>query len=193
MYIETLLSGQYAIFLLDTGYAGPPVLSSSYLSLNHEFLSFSSVEQHLYDIKQRLEENIDLDDQHKAVRRLLSRGNCVSYTSGCTMKLMSIGTTIEQQADMIMCDMLQMKNTSGTYVAPKMNTKSKADVFVTNPLPQSVHILTCDFLIHAAPCIISFSQGFMKINLSIGEISYLLPMFYVVPLKMSGGAFVTDI
>ena len=193
VYIETILSGKYSIFMLDTGYAGPPVLSSSYLALNNELVSFQTIEHHIFDVKRRLQRHVSLEDQHNAVNSLLKRGDCVSYTSGCTMKLMSIGATVEQQADMLMCDMLKMKTTSGTFVDSKTTRTSKADVFVTNPLPQSVHILTCDFLIHSAPCIISLSQSYMQINMSLSEISLHLPMYNIIPFRMSGGAFVTPI
>lgn len=193
LYVDTFLAGQNAIFMLDTGYAGPPVLSSSYLALNANILPDMSFENKVMNIKRRLSEGVSEDEQFRAINRLLSNDECVAYTSGCTMKLMSIGATMEQQADMLMCNMLKLRNTNGFYVAPKWKKKSNADVFVTHSLPNSVHILTCDFLMHSTPCIISFQNLTLKMNMSISETSMAISFFTRLPFEMSGGAFVVPI
>ena len=43
------------------------------------------------------------------------------------------------------------------------------DVFVTNPLPGSPHIITMDFLMHRAPCIISLSTRRLRCKISQTE------------------------
>ena len=193
LYVDSFFAGQNAIFMLDTGYAGPPVLSSSYLALNTYMLPEMSFQNKILNIKRRLSQGISEDEQFRAINKLLSNDECVAYTSGCTMKLMSIGATMEQQADMLMCNMLKLRNTNGFYIAPKWKKKSNADVFVTNPLPNSVHILTCDFLMHSTPCMISFQNQTLRMNMSLSETSMAISFFTRLPFEMSGGAFVVPI
>lgn len=193
LYVDSFLAGKNAIFMLDTGYAGPPVLSSSYLALDTSIIPDVTFESKVLSIKRRLSQGVSEDEQFRAINRLLSNDECVAYTSGCTMKLMSIGATMEQQADMLMCNMLRLRDTNGFYIAPKWKKKSNADVFVTHALPNSVHILTCDFLMHSTPCIISFQNQTLRMNMSLSEISMTVSFFTRLPFEMSGGAFVVPI
>lgn len=110
-------------FMVDTAYAGPPVVSTSYLADPSSFAAEPAARE-------------------RAVERLISSGACRSFTSGCTMRLMGIGETTETRSDMLLCP----------TILP--GDPWPADVLVTNPLAGSRHILTMDYLLHRAPCII---------------------------------------
>ena len=65
----------------------------------------------------------------------------------------------------------------------------EADVFVTNPLPHTVHILTCDYLMHRAPVLLEMRAE----RLTFRAPAVLSSGFEMHPFQMSGGAFVVSI
>lgn len=69
------------------------------------------------------------------------------------MRLMGIGETNEAQSDMLLCPCLTICGT------PQTVDRLDADVFVTNPLPESVHILTSDYMLHRSPCVLEPARG----------------------------------
>lgn len=187
LIMDSMIGSRSFLFLLDTGYAGPPVLSRSYLSINDPI--HMKLKQRYNTILNRMR-NVTDEDEHKGINSYLQDGKCFPFTSGCTMKLMSIGTTQEQQADMLMCPMIKIKNISGGLNAPKMSTLAHADVFVTNSLKHSVHILTCDFLLHHSPCVISIGHETLKMNMNAFEYITISQSFIMYPAVFSGGSFV---
>ena len=104
LIMDSMIGSRSFLFLLDTGYAGPPVLSRSYLSINDPI--HMKLKQRYNTILNRMK-NVTDEDEHKGINSYLQDGKCFPFTSGCTMKLMSIGTTQEQQADMLMCPVIK--------------------------------------------------------------------------------------
>ena len=204
LLLECKVSGDECLFMIDTGYAGPPVLSASYLAVDDPV--HLSLEKRYLQITDNLKPGkIASDRQHDAIDKLISSSRCLSYTSGCTMRLMGIGSTQEQQADMLMCDMLQIRTTDGNYAEAKRDsTDAHADVFVTNPLPSSVHILTSDFLLHLSPCLLEMNasknssdrppatstEGRLRLNMNVDEELVLQSRMYMHKIELSGGSFV---
>jgi hypothetical protein len=189
LLLETNLEKQDTLFLIDTGYAGPPVISSSYLAI--EDSSGLPLNERYARITRRLAKGVDSNARHRAIDSFLRRRGCVAYTSGCTMRLMGIGDVQEQQADMLLCGPLRIRSIDGTMAAPM--TRVDANVFVTNPLPTSVHILTCDYLVHASPTLIDIGNGVLKLSLSQTEAVAQRATMSMHPIDMSGGAFVVPI
>lgn len=185
LLLSSKLNGAHHLFMIDTGYAGPPVLSTSYLFTKKAY--FGGVEKRYYDAMQQMETHVSIDDHTRTVNTFISRSKCVSYTSGCTMKLMSIGDLREQQAFMFMCDALQFKTVHGIY-----RTMRKSDVLVTHTLPGSVHILTCDYLVQLSPCMLCMKKEELCLQMDIAEFVREKMSFYHFPFKQNGGAFVVD-
>jgi len=190
LVLKTKLSDDHVLFMLDTGYAGPPVLSKSYISVQKN--NTTNIVEEYKDVMHKME-SVTKDEEHRAVNDYIINNGCLPYTSGCTMKLMGIGSVEEKQADMLMCPMLQMQTNLGIYTSPKKLTKTHADVFVTNSLKASLHILTCDFLLHNSPCLISHEN--QTLNLSMNLTQYVLQKqnFHMFDAKFSGGSFVMTI
>jgi hypothetical protein len=172
-----------ALYMIDTAYAGAPVLSTSYLSVQRRCgAGLSAVGARYAACVAALRSEVGEDARHAAVRRLLEEGRCRAYTSGCTMRLMGIGATSEAQADMLLCPGLRFRGGSRREAVD-------ADIFVTNPLPGSVHILTTDYLLHRAPCVIR--PGAAKLHLRVPPVwqSVMRPSFAFFPAVLVGGAF----
>tara|TARA_A100001015_G_scaffold187773_1_gene209150 strand:+ start:1693 stop:2850 length:1158 start_codon:yes stop_codon:yes gene_type:complete len=191
--MEAKLNKKYqTLFMLDTGYAGPPVLSSAYLSV-HSSCTYGSVSERYKNSLKKLKSGIKEDDRHAAINKLLNDGKCQAFTSGCTMKLVGIGSIVEQQADMLLCPMISFKNMFGWHVTTKNSQKVDADVLVTNSLPTSVNILTCDYLMHSTPVMIDMRHESLHLNMSNIKTISNISSFNMIPLKMMGGAFVIPI
>lgn len=171
------------LFMIDTAYAGAPVLSTSYLAVQHRCAGGSSVAARYRECVALLKSEVDEDARHAAVRALLARGQCRAYTSGCTMRLMGIGATSEAQADMLLCPELRW---SGGGPAAM---RDAGDVLVTHPLRGSVHILTTDYLLHRAPCVIQPRAGALHLRAR----GSLRRGFEVHRARLVGGAFVVDL
>lgn len=187
LIMDTMIGSRSFLFLLDTGYAGPPVLSRSYLSIQDPV--HLSLKDRYNKIIESLHNVTDIDE-HEGINSYINNGQCFPYTSGCTMKLMGIGSVQEQQADMLMCPMLRIKNSRGGFQSPKSMTNTHADVFVTNKLKHSIHILTCDFLLHHSPCLISISTQTLSLNLNISDYMKNYMLYKWIPASFSGGSFV---
>lgn len=153
LVLDARLGDARTLFHLDTGYAGPPVLSTSYLAVQRREPETLSVRDRYARSARLLAAPASDDARERAVGTLLRSGLCRSFTSGCTMRLMGIGVTAEMQADMLLCPALALSD--GAPAAGEVN----ADVFVTNPLRGSIHILTCDFLLHRAPAVLCPAAG----------------------------------
>lgn len=195
LLVETRLCQRPAVFLVDTGYAGPPVLSASYLVTGDAGRRDDSFGARYAATVRRLEEGRGASEieQHRAVARFLREQTaCKAFTSGCTMRLMSIGATQEQQADMMLCPLLEMKMPDGAYRAPRGGGVA-AEVFVTNPLPTSVHILTCDYLVHISPVLLDVRRGRLCAHLdAVHAMAHRLKAV-MYPMELSGGAFLVPV
>lgn len=190
LVLKTKLSNDNVLFMLDTGYAGPPVLSRSYIAIKNR--NTKSIVEEYKDVMNKME-SVSEDEEHRAVNDYIVNNGCLPYTSGCTMKLMGIGSVEEKQADMLMCPMLQIQTNLGVYTSPKKSTKTHADVFVTNSLKASLHILTCDFLLHNSPCLISHENQTLNLSMSLPQYILHKQSFHMFSAKFSGGSFVMTI
>lgn len=199
LVLDGRLAGRDALFQLDTGYAGPPVLSTTYLSLNEDARARISAQPNVVARYKDTLSNIQAvpgeAERARAVDAFLRHSGCDAYTSGCTMRLMGIGSIVEQQADMLLCDALRFANVDGRFVAPKSGggREGRGDVLVTNPLPSSVHILTCDYLLHMAPCCLSMRDATLELNMSQARHFAVASSFRTAPLVVVGGAPVIDV
>ena len=191
--LEAKLNNKYdTLFMLDTGYAGPPVLSATYLSIQDKCRRGTILQRYRSSLKY-IKGGVSDDERHRAIDLLLQDGQCQAFTSGCTMKLVGIGSIVEQQADMLLCPMVSFKNCFGIFVNSKNSNKVNADVLVTNPLPSNVNILTCDYLTHSLPTMIDMYNKNLCLNMSNIQTMAIENTFSKVPIKLVGGAFVVPI
>ena len=196
LIVEAELGGHVVFFQVDTGYAGPPVLSTSYLAVHGDqlFSDAGMTTQKRYQATlQALRHRVGDRERSNALDKFLKASHCRAFTSGCTMRLMGISTTVEQQADMMLCAPLAFRTPFGVMRAlAKPSSQANAEVFVTNPLHGSCHILTCDFLLQAAPVLIRMTGG-IELNLSAARIAIVARMSETIPLRLIGGAPVVSI
>lgn len=170
-----------SLFMVDTAYAGAPVISTSYLSVSPRVRG--SVAERYVTSMEMLKQPQSNDDRHLALRGLLGEGRCRSYTSGCTQRLMGIGVTNESQSDMLLCPSI-------VWDHKRLGSTVDADVFMTHPLKGGIHILTSDYLLHRAPCLLM--PRFGRIQFHAHEAIHARG-FEFHPAEMVGGAFVVPL
>jgi len=192
LVLEAKLNGERTLFMLDSGYAGSLVISTSYMAVQHKCRRGDALTRYRKSLK-LLRAGVSDDERHDVVDRLVRHRKCQSYTSGCTMTLAGIASTVQQQADMLLCHPVEFKTRWGWYATPTSHSKPRADVLVTNALPTSVNILTCDYLIHSSPALIKMKSQTLELFLSPLVVSLCASSFTFVDSKMLGGAFVIPI
>jgi hypothetical protein len=178
--------GESTLFLIDTAYAGAPVMSLNYLSGKRGL----PVSSEVGSVQDRYKRTVTFlrskeIDTSRAVHDILYSKTCRAFQSGCTMRLMGIGETAENQADLLLCPPLL----SGISSVPV----PKADIFVTNPLAGSIHILTMDYLLHRSPAILMPNKG--KLELAVPFVDRMAKSHsfeFFTPTNV-GGSFVVPI
>lgn len=150
--VTATIGGLQTLFMIDTAYGGAPVVSTSFLSVQ-ETCGVGDVKSRARRCLDKMRTTVtDGDRSNAIVQRLLRKTNCRSFTSGCTMRLMGIGETSENQADMLLCPSIRIDGEED--VDPV-----QADILVSNPLRGTPHILTMDYLLHRSPCSLYMRRG----------------------------------
>jgi hypothetical protein len=187
------MAGDECYFLIDTGYAGPPVLNLKYV-LSSKGVSSSASMTHDAAVQRMKRMKYRQSDEYRELYQFMKRNKCVDYTSGCTMRLLGIGSNAEKQSDLLMCSGLEFECTSGGFVSPrKKRGTTDAEVLVTHQLGDSVHILTIDYLTHVSPLILSLKHMHMRMCMSAFELLSQRHRFRRVTTRLSGGSFVCRI
>lgn len=177
LIVNASVGGLKTLFMIDTAYGGAPVLSTSFLSVQDR-CSVGDVYSRTKRCLHELRTTVTDDERSLAIaQRLVQRTHCRAFTSGCTMRLMGIGETAENQSDMLLCPSIRIDGQRD--VDPV-----EADIFVSNPLRGTPHILTMDYLLHRAPCSIYMRHG------SLVFYDAHAVGFVNVPTSMMGGSFV---
>jgi hypothetical protein len=207
--VHAKVAGHRCAMQLDTGYAGSPVLSVSYLTLLHSGRALDDVHAEFHRAgRSRPPRNVD---HRTAVRALVVR-ECRTFTSGCTMRLAGIGAVVEQQADLLLCSAIQAEAARGTgddatrderdderddatrdergrrWTAPRAMSGPRADVVVTQTLPHNPHILTSDYMFHVGGVVISPSDGAVHLGPDAVRAALKDTSFKLSPMKLAGGA-----
>lgn len=185
LVLDASLAGRRALFMLDTAYAGAPVVSETYAAVQGK-CSWGDVQSRFRKCMRLATRTVDQDARNVSVdRELLQNFRCRAFTSGCTMRLMGIGETVENQADMLLCPSI-------SFDGKKEMDGIDADVVVTNPLPGSPHILTMDYLLHRSPCVVFPRAGKIYFRLPVSMASIMRPTFEFHSVRLVGGAFAVN-
>lgn len=189
MVVRARIGRHDTAFVVDTGFAGPPLLSLPLLAM--ELGVRQSADEHhrlgctLPTVRDR--------EQQAALQSFLSANACVSFTAGCSVNLLGIGGASHVTADTILAPPMQFMTPSGELLNGRTCAGlPAADVLTTTPMP-TTHILTLDWMRQVAPCCIMPSAGEMRIGISPLDMLELRPQFASVTREMSGGAFVARV
>ena len=182
------------LFMIDTGYAGAPVLHLPALVCEERLSTTGAAEERVAALLASLHAyTCTQSEQEEALKRFVRAQACTEYTAGCTTRLMGIGTTRESTSDLILAPALQICDTAGEFHAPRVCAGLPvADLFSTSR-NAAMHILTLDFLLHVAPCLLSFSHETLEVGLSDDRFLLERVSFTSCATSFSGGSFVAHI
>lgn len=199
--VRATVAGKACVMQIDTGYAGPPVLSLSYAGLLERSSAAATVQAE-YKRAVSASAASTSASQRRAFEGALRSGRCVKYTSGCTMRLMGIGSVVDQQADLMLCHSVSLEpiaedggdDDRESWVDVGAEDRPRAQVFVTHSLPRNPHIATCDFLFHMGGALLRpheekvlLGPGLLRHATSEGGGGDASP-FLTCPMELAGGA-----
>lgn len=176
-------------FVVDTGFAGPPLLSLPFLCTESGTRKSASAHHSEGSSLAETKES----KQHSALNRFISKNACVSYTAGCSVNLVGIGSSTNVTSDTILAPPILLLAADGSVVCGKTCAGlPMADVVSTTPMA-TTHILTLDWLRQLAPCCLMPSSQKIALAIPPQSMASLRPSFTSVTREMSGGAFVAHI
>lgn len=181
---------------IDTGFAGPCLLSLPCLALAPSLTDMSDAGVRKWCASAQTSvaaSRVSTSRQEAAVHAFVRLNRCSNFTSGCTMRLASIGTTQESTSEMLLTPPLQLHTPDGKWTAPRAcSGQPVAEVLTSTPMP-TIHLLTCDWLVQNAPALLAPHDGVLRTNMSAAELAVEQSSLHVVSREMSGGAFVATI
>lgn len=191
LIVQGKMGDQTVQFLIDTAYAGAPVLSLSYLNCIRKDPRLvrrgMGVRTRFLHTMSALQQAMTNHEKHETINDFLSCARCRTYTSGCTMRLMGIGATAEAHSEMFLCPAVSLLG-GGLALHRLWASQWNADVFVTHVLSGSPHILTSDYLLHRSPVLLEPRRGCLTFWTRARVSS-----FDFFPPVLVGGAFVIPI
>ena len=204
--------GSYeTVFCVDTGFAGPCLLSLPCLALESTRPVPTSggaddVARWCDDTQQRLgRERAPETRQQQALARFLSATRSSDFTSGCTMRLASIGATTEQTSEILLTPPLELyarptasgERPDGLTASARACSGQPAGEILTSTPMATLHLLTCDWLLQNAPAMLSPVEGALRTNLrgaALEDARGGRPgAFHTVSTTLRGGAFVATV
>lgn len=192
--LETRIGTHECLFMVDTGYAGAPILSLPMLTCERKLSSSGTLEQRVAAAIASVNTyRVSEVEQEKTLSKFMEEQGVVEYTSGCTQRLMGIGSTAENTSEMLLCPSLEIKTHDNSFSSCKSCAMlPQADVFSTNRM-HNMHILTIDFLKHVSPCMFDFKNKNLHISMSTTEYLQQSHKFTSISNELSGGSFVASI
>lgn len=192
--LESRIGGHECLFMVDTGYAGSPILSLPMLTCESKLSSQGTIEQRTAAAIASVNTyRISETEQEQTLVKFMEEQGAVEYTSGCTMRLMGIGSTAENTSEMLLCPPLEFKTKTGEYTSCKACAMlPHADVLGTNRM-KNLHILTIDFLKHVSPCLFDFKAKELTVSIGTADYMKIVHNYTSISSELSGGSFVAKI
>ena len=179
-------------FCIDTGFAGPCLLSLPCLSSAPALDDPDNCADWCERAQASLHE-VSASRQEAVLRSFVEQNRCSTFTSGCTMRLASIGMTKESTSEVILTPPLELRSPSATWTAPRScSGQPVAEVLTSTPMA-TLHLLTCDWLVQNSPALLAPHDGLLRTNLSDADFAAEKASLHAVSTEMSGGAFVATI
>lgn len=186
---EAEIGGHSTLFILDSGFAGMPVLSLPVLAV--ESGERQLVDEHMSIAARAMATTLRRQDA--ALDALVRKKGCCAFSGGCTQTLMGIGANTTTTSDTVLAPPILLRTTEDTLVGGRFcSGRPNADVLSTTRMA-TPHILTLDYLRQSAPVLVAPRQGVLRLSLRPDEMRAALPGFRTVSTSMSGGSFVTKL
>ena len=194
--------GEYqTAFCIDTGFAGPCLISLPCLARAPSLSDGQDVVQWATQAQPAISAaHASASEQASALHAFEMRNRCSDFTSGCTMRLASIGATKETTSEMLLTPPLELctpeyKTGEGppVWTSPRAcSGQPVAEVLASTPMP-TLHILTCDWLVQNSPSMLAPHSGTLTTNMPGDAFAAERTSLHTISTELSGGAFVATI
>lgn len=187
--------GQYeTVFCIDTGFAGPCLLSLPCMVMESKSKVTEDLQSWCDRTQIALTKSTTSSTEHEtSLQRFLEANRCSDFTSGCTMRLSSIGMTKEQTSEMLLTPPLELVSTDGKWTSPRAcSGQPVAEVITSTPMA-TLHLLTCDWLSQNSPALILPAEGILRTNMSAADFTKERISLKSISTELSGGAFVAAV
>lgn len=179
-------------FQIDTGYGGAPVLSArqfAYELAKRPVVTQATLEAVYRDCSRSL---VNISGPMEAMRKYAHDVGCESFTAGCSIEAISIGTTETRHNELLHCPCVQVLSIDGcdtdeVYHCPVKNKSGLKSETVMMSSYDGPHILTSDWLLQIAPLVLWIGFGKIEFPRDRRE-AWLRKQFACQKYALSGGA-----
>ena len=196
LVVRARLGAHETVFCVDTGFAGPCLLSLPCLAHERTHPAAGADVAEWCDATQRAlarSGGASQAEQEAALQRFLRTTRSSDFTSGCTMRLASIGATKEQTSEILLAPPLALETKDNTWSAPRACSGQPVAELLTSTPMATLHLLTCDWLAQNSPALLLPADGALRTNLSADEFAVERRTLRSLSRTLSGGAFVATV
>lgn len=182
-------------WVIDTGFAGPPVLSLPWIALGSKGSSPETCERAYAATVRAMAARAPVGAQgcRRALERFMRDCNATSFTAGCTTTLLGIGSSSVSHSDMLLAPPLELLGVSGAFFSGRSCAGApNADILSTTQM-STASLITCDWLRQNGPCVISPQEGELRVALDGEELLRARASSTLFANELSGGAFVARV
>lgn len=180
-------------WVIDTGFAGPPVLSLPWVVRGRGRSPERCEADYLATADGLARSPPSTRACRGALDRFKAECNASSFTAGCTTTLMGIGASSVSNSDMILAPPLELLAPSGVFLSGRSCAGApNADVLSTTQM-QTASLITCDWLRQNGPCLIAPRAGELHVGLGGEELLAARASSEGFASELSGGAFVARV
>lgn len=184
------------VFCIDTGFAGPCLLSLPCLRAEQRLAQNADggVASRCAALQTQLAGSATTQsEQQSALEGFIVANRCSEFTSGCTMRLASIGMTREQTSDVLLAPAMQLATRDGHWTSPRAcSGQPPAELLTTTPMA-TLHLLTCDWLIQNGPSLLQPAEGVLRTHMDATALATERASLRSVSTTMRGGSFVATL
>lgn len=190
--VRAKLGAHDTVFCIDTGFAGPCLLSMPTLALERSAPAPSRDVggwcDHLQ--AQLLRKRTSARQREEALQDFLARTKGSDFTAGCTMRLASIGATEEQTSEILLTPPLELQTVGGGWTSPRaQGGQPVAEILTSTPMA-TMHLLTCDWLVQNGPSLLCPHEGVLRTHLTPAELAAERASMRRISSELRGGSFV---
>lgn len=181
-------------WVIDTGFAGPPVLSLPWAARARKGCRPEECERDYIATSAALARSPPSEAScRQALERFISDGNASAFTAGCTSRLMGIGGSSLSNSDMILAPPLELLSPSGVFLSGRSCAGApNADILSTTRM-HTASLITCDWLRQNGPVLIAPTAGELHVGMDGQELMQTMSSCELFANELSGGAFVARV
>lgn len=171
--------------LLDTGFGGYNVYNTFAARAENYYINKMGLAYwHSLSIEDMYEKIIYFNDEYRSSYSSDFYENCTVLDDEYQVELVSISDIVPVNTKLLMCPMLEVRNSLGNLPPNKIPAK---EIFMQNNFNNLPHILTIEYLLEQVPILMDFENYVLKLNANIDDLR--TKRVYVMDHIMTDGVY----